>query len=426
MRRAQRLARRGKLLGLAPLGQGQGGSVEGPDQFGAPPYYLINDTFSTDRAAGAVNGTDAEPGPGRRTAVDANGKLSLSGGNAVFASDGVGSGNPALGYGTLSRETGRLIKASVIYDVQIGFQVGFDTDATGFIWTNINASGANLRTANGAVTINVGTVAAGNTYTVCVVLRAIGMLAFVKGGVYANWTLIWVWGNESAALLYPRIGVNSAANNWRSEFFRVPATLWLPTPLASDGFSVWGTTDGAGHAEGIAGGLGAGGGGLAWTQQVGTWAASGGVANASALSGGVAMATVNTGKADVIATTKLTRVGGNNGVMVRYVDANNLVGARHTGTNAQMFKVVGGVSTTLVDVASTYVVGAEIRVICEGQKFRLFYNNLAIGAEQTIADAALQSGTRQGLRTTDVGNTFDDFVVYARGTGGEYAALDAF
>jgi len=426
-RRARRAKRRGKLLGNALLGPGQGGRVAGPNRFVGPPYYLVNDTFTTGRAAGAVNGTDAEPGPGRRTVVDTNSKLSLSGGNAVFATGGVGNGDPSIRYAGQNRVGGRLLTAELIYDSAVGFSAGFDTDTSGGLnAANLNASSTNLRAMADGVSVVVGAIVLGATYKLCVVLRESGAYYFVKGGTFTNWTLVWINGGNITSIVYPALAANSASNNWRGTYIRVPSARWLPTPLLSDGFSAWGTSDGLGHAEGIAGGLGSGGGGLAWTQAVGSWGASGGVASASALSGGVAMALVDTGKADVIATAKVTRNAGNAGVVVRYVDANNLVGARHTGTNAQLFKIVAGVSTTVVDAAATYVAGAEIRVICEGTAFRLFYNDAAVGSVATIGDAALQAGTKQGLRTTDTANTFDNFVVRARGTGGEYAALDAF
>jgi hypothetical protein len=88
--------------------------------------------------------------------------------------------------------------------------------------------------------------------------------------------------------------------------------------------------------------------------------------------------------------------------------------------------VVAGTTTTLVDTAATYSAGADMRVICDATKFRLYYNNALVGTEQAIADAGLQSGTKQGLYTSDTGNTFDDLRVFARGTGGEYAALDNY
>jgi len=42
---------------------------------GAGIAYLLRDEFHTDRAAGSVNGTPAEPGPGTRTAVEVDGQL---------------------------------------------------------------------------------------------------------------------------------------------------------------------------------------------------------------------------------------------------------------------------------------------------------------------------------------------------------------
>jgi hypothetical protein len=165
---------------------------------------------------------------------------------------------------------------------------------------------------------------------------------------------------------------------------------------------------------------------VAWTAAVGTWGASGGVASASALTGGRAIAVADAGKADLIATVNCTFSSGTMSLIVRWVDEANHVQVRLTSTNCQLVKVVAGVSTTVSDVAYTYVAGAPLRVICSGDKFRRFYNNVAVGAEFTIADAAIQSATVVGLRTDNTGNTFDDLTAYARGTGGEYdTVLDA-
>lgn len=71
---------------------------------GTLPVYLMRDVFITDRAAGAVNGTVAEPGPGTRTVVDGNNTVSTSSGALVV------SGTPALFdrivYGTQTLATG--------------------------------------------------------------------------------------------------------------------------------------------------------------------------------------------------------------------------------------------------------------------------------------------------------------------------------
>lgn len=394
--------------------------------------YLINDTFTTDLAAGSVNGTAAEPGPGRRMVTDTENKLSLSGGNATFAGGKTvaATGDPFIALTTQGRITGRVLRADLsLTATNKELFAGWWTTlapSTGLHCNGIYFGGAatiQIRDTS-SLTPDLCAYSSSTSYQFAIVLRSAGNYVFVKGGAFTNWTLLWITRNGNVATLYP--GVASRSHAGTVALLRVPAALWLPTPLVSDGFSAWGTTDGLGHAEGVAGGLGAGGSGSAWTNAVGTWAVGGGAAAAATLSGGVAVATVDTGTADVIVTAKLTRAGGTAGVVCRWADANNHVQARHTGTNAQLAKVVGGVATTLVDAAATYVAGAEIRVICEGQKFRLYYNNALIGSEQTIADAALGSATLQGIRSTDTGNTFDDFTAYARGSGDEHNALDNF
>lgn len=414
------------LLGKAPLGQG--GAVGSKPRFLGPPYYLVNDTFTTDRSGGAVNGTKAEPGPGRRTAVDSNSKLSLSSGSANFAAGGVTNGDPGLWYGPQVRIPGRMAKAAMVSVAASTLAVGWDEGVGNQISDSIRfqTSSNILGVRTDLTSVAVGTFANNTDYQIAVILRSPGCLYFIKGGAFTNWTLLYISVIEGVSPMYPGTGVESSTAVGKLPDIKVPAALWLPTPLASDGFSSFGATDGLGHAEGVSGGLGSGGNGLSWTSAVGTWGASGGVAAASALSGGVAVATVDTGVADAIVTAKLTRAGGTAGVVCRWVDANNHVQARHTGTNAQLVKVVAGTPTTLIDAVATYSAGAEIRIIPDGQKFRLYYNNALIGSEQTIADATLASATRQGLRTTDTSNTFDDFNVYARGSGGEHAALDNF
>lgn len=393
--------------------------------------YLINDTFTTDRAAGAVNGTKAEPGPGLRDVNDTGSKLSLSGGSLVIASAAPGTGNPRLLYAAQGRRAG--LVAIIALATPASGSAGparagwtysptgiYGTEAVAFANSNVLEARVNL------TNVTVGASALGTSYIVAVVLRASGAFYFIKGGAFSNWTMLW---SSTGVVDTPMAPVFAAINNGAgcsSAYLRVPATLWLPTPLASDGFSAWGTTDGFGHAEGVAGGLGSGGGGLTWTNQIGTWGDSAGKAFANALSGGIAAATVDTSKTDTIVTAKVTRSGGVAGVLVAYVDANNHVRAVHNGTNAQLIKRVGASDTNVISAAATYSAGAEIRVIREGTAYRLYYNNALIGSQQTISDAVFNGVTKQGLYSTDDAAAFDDFVVRARGTGGEYAALDAF
>jgi len=65
----------------------------------------------------------------------------------------------------------------------------------------------------------------------------------------------------------------------------------------------------------------------------------------------------------------------------------------------------------------------EIRVIPDGTSFSLFLNNAKVGATSTISDAALQTGTKAGLFSTNVANTFDNWYTFKRKG---YSELDAW
>lgn len=396
--------------------------------------YLLNDTFTTDRAAGAVNGTAPEPGPGgARYVTDTESKLSLASGR-VEISGGKASpswSDPILYYPPQTRQAGRIL---MFRGVSLGATqnagLGWSQSAGGdpanrqaiFYFAD---TGPRLFCPTSTIGPAVATWATATPYDIAAVLRSAGAYFFIKGGAWAEWSLLWFRDAGATATLYPIAESRNVAVGWDQVL--IPAERWLPVPLASDGCSALNTTDGLGHAEGVAGGLGSGGSDEAWTDDTGEWSVGGGVAASSGGTGQDETRHIDTGAADVIASVKITRAAGSPGVIVRYADGANYVKAVHNGTNAQLIKVVAGTPTTLINSAATYSAGAEIRTICEGQKFRLFYNNVAIGSEQTIADAGLQSGTRQGLTNLNgAGNTFDDFVVMARGSGGEYDDLDDF
>ena len=392
-------------------------------------FYLLNDTFTTDLAAGAVNGTSAEPGPGTRAVVDTGSKAVLSSGRLVVASAAPGSGNPLLTYAAHVRSPGRFVKVEITpvsgaSPARVGWNSaqgsGFGSDTLRF-----NASGVLGTTIGASESAQVGTWTAAS-YEVIVITRVSGLTYFIKGGAFTNWTLLWIANAGTTTPLYPVIAAVNAGAGFSSDYIRSPELFWLPSPLLSDGFgATFGLSDGLGHAEGVAEGRGRGGDGLPYTQG-GTWANASGTASSTVLSGGTSSFTYAAcGSADVIATVKFTRAGGDGGLLLRYADGNNFITCRHDGTNVLLIKKVANVNTTVQTTVVTYAAGAELRVIATGSAFRVYYNNALVGTEQTIADAALQTPANHGLYTTNVGNTFDDLVIYARGTGGEYAALDA-
>jgi lysophospholipase L1-like esterase len=82
----------------------------------------------------------------------------------------------------------------------------------------------------------------------------------------------------------------------------------------------------------------------------------------------------------------------------------NFVLADHNRTNAYLIKCVAGVYTELIAAAATYVADADIEIRKNGTTYQLWYNNVQIGADQTITDAGIINNTIHGAFSTDASN----------------------
>lgn len=80
-------------------------------------------------------------------------------------------------------------------------------------------------------------------------------------------------------------------------------------------------------------------------------------------------------------------------------------------------------SDLVTAATATWGAGYVLRVIKDDTAVRLYYNNVLIG---TGTCSASITGTRAGLFSTYSGNTFDNFTLFARGTGNEYGALNNY
>jgi hypothetical protein len=93
---------------------------------------------------------------------------------------------------------------------------------------------------------------------------------------------------------------------------------------------------------------------------------------------------------------------------------------------AKLFKCVAGTYTELITAAVTYSATARLVISCDGTAVRLYYANALVGTQQTVSDAGIVSNVIRGLFSTDPGNNHNDYLVMARGNGGEYAFLDTY
>jgi hypothetical protein len=247
-----------------------------------------------------------------------------------------------------------------------------------------------------------------------------GAYFFIKGGAYTTWELLWQTAVDNDVNLYP-YATSSLATGLTVDYVRVPAATWLPTPIAYDTFTrangALGNTEPTGpdsQSTPV----------RAWTNQVGTTQIATNAASASALVGGLAIATADTLTTNVVASGTLSRSGNEVGIIVRYADSDNYIRAIHDGTNCKLIKRVATVESDVISAAVALGAGAIV-VIADGTSFSLFLNNAKVGSTSTISDAGLQTGTAQGLFSTNTGNTQDNFQVFPRG-GGAYSRLDDF
>jgi len=143
--------------------------------------------------------------------------------------------------------------------------------------------------------------------------------------------------------------------------------------------------------------------------------------------------TVPTSDADVIADVKVsTLTTDTQAGLVLNLDSTtnpqNFILVYLDGTNIKVEEMVGGVygatakQTTAMTGALAYSNTAVLRVVRDGTKLRVYYNNTPVGSELTMT---ANTNTTHGLFSTYSGNTFDDFTLFARGTGGEYSQIPA-
>jgi lysophospholipase L1-like esterase len=179
----------------------------------------------------------ATPGPGSVTIVDTNNKLTVSGGKLQFANGTYGNEyiSPVA---TQLRWAGKAVISSfTVQNANESHHVGWGYN--NLSWSNGVGTGVlffdsgNIKYVVGnniSTAIIVGTYSPLLTYTVALVARSAGgSLAFIKGGAYTSWTLLWVDNVDTVAPLQPVFSTGSQSGAL-DEFDVVD----LPEPYNSD------------------------------------------------------------------------------------------------------------------------------------------------------------------------------------------------
>lgn len=196
--------------------------------------WVFRDDFITDRAAGAVNNTPAEPGIGTRLAVDAANVLTISGHRLRIAP-----GNAETReYVQLNRAAGRVAIIKGQYTVapqRVGWGSLQSSDSQKHGSFFLNGTSTGVYYGTGALIQSLCDTVTGVDYQFAVLLQSAGSYWFIKGGTFTQWTLIFVDFAGVATPLF--VGVNShliaAAGNYEYVYVRdLPYPFNTPFGLA--------------------------------------------------------------------------------------------------------------------------------------------------------------------------------------------------
>lgn len=193
--------------------------------------FLLRDDFMTAASAPLTSPRTAEPGPGTLTLVQTDGEFSISGGELVFPAQTTAAWGDLALYGTqLTRACGKAVLSKGAIASGIVAMCGWDIDALTTTNAGILLLAPTTLTVNahGAVNLVVGAFAVDTEYSFVCVQRGTGYWYFIKGGAFADWTLLYV-GAAGSSNEYPTLNSYSAVGTL--DTFRV---LDLPAPFDSD------------------------------------------------------------------------------------------------------------------------------------------------------------------------------------------------
>jgi lysophospholipase L1-like esterase len=321
--------------------------------------YMLRDLFTTDAAAGAVNGTPAEPGPGTRIVADTGNQASIASGALSIVGAAVGSGDPRVYNSTaVARAAGQM--GILRFKVAAGKRL----PRTGFIAANGALVHTIRRTTAEAGSIvdpganNIFFLYDGCWYDLALFLRASGCLYALNDG--AGLELLYLSSGVTNTPVYVGEAANNTGDDQSVAYDRwdAPQTLYFPSPLAEV----------AAPPNDYA---------------------------------------VNTGRNNYWVEVEVTRTAGNAGLRLRSVDGNNEYRVYHDGTNVKMDKVIGGVVSAVASTAVAYAAGAKLQVRMSEIQATIYYNGTFVaGTHRRVGDGELISGATIGIYSTDAGNAF--------------------
>lgn len=413
--------------------------------------YLLQATFdAADQGfadAQVLDTADEGVQDGQLTVVEVDGTLAISSNKMAFTAQttplwgDLGIYGGRIIDGTLVRTLGRGIVcivsvASVVDQFAVGWKadIGVNLAVTGGDRWIILIAVSTFRIGWDAVgALNLGIAAVNDTdYVWAIILGGYdvngvpwrfgeiaedylyGAAYYVKGGIFAEWTLLWRIDQTNTSVLYASVGILSTAGTLND--FRVPdqdlSDVLQPTALstfdAPNGTSLNAITPEVGEV---------------WTEQSGVWDIQSNRANPD----GAAIATVDASIADLIVDCVVNGGTADNPAIVkRFSDTSNYwyLQADRANNQLELHEYNATIDTVRANAAVTInnSTDYDLRAIAYGQTIDGFIdaaNKISYGS------AALnETATIHGIRAENTVGQFDNFVIFPR-TATIYDTLDA-
>lgn len=410
-------------------------------------WNVANQGYANGQVLGAPEGVDI----GQLTVVEVDGTLAVVGNECAFTAQGT----PVWGdLGLYSQAIARTLgKAHFITDLNLDNDV---TKASFYSWQDGANVGLNDRVftmtfttsarifavvGDGAgvfsTSVVVGAYVALTDYDIAIVLGGYdvngvpwddsqaaasylyGCAMFIRGGAFANWTLLWRDVNTSIATLYAassNLSHTGTMDDMRVSGYDYSAVL---QPTVKDTFTDANGTSLDAHTPDVAPAV--------WIEQAGNWDIQANRASVI-LNAAIGVATLDSGISDMfIRGTGNVGAGGNDiSIVYRYSDLNNywFINASATANQFRIIERNGGVNTVraVVGIAIGVAIDYEMTGTMNGQDMTAYLD----GANRlAFASVFQQNATIHGLRGFDAAGgatfTFDNFHFQPRDG---YAELD--
>lgn len=149
---------------------------------------LIHDVFTTDRSAGSVDGTAAEPGPGTRDVIDTAGTgVSIVSSELTIAAGAASIGDPAIGWDLITRAEGVALYIEDFRPIDdVRLTMGWHSAVGG--QASIRREATALRPFNSSLIIALWPATA--DYRIIQIMRSSGYYFLLKEG--GDWKLLWI------------------------------------------------------------------------------------------------------------------------------------------------------------------------------------------------------------------------------------------